>query len=50
MQRKFNRNSLRKLVGNKDDNLQMAWQRFQMNKYGEDYHKICRGYSKRGNK
>lgn len=46
MQRKFNRDQLRKQVGNR--NLRNAWQSFQMCKYkGESYHEICRGYSRR---
>lgn len=47
MRRKFIRNQLRKQVGSK--NLKWAWERFQMKKYeGEEYHKVCRGYSRRG--
>ncbi len=40
MQRKFNRNQLRRLVGNR--NLKKEWAKFQADKYGANYRKICK--------
>lgn len=40
MQRKFNRDSLRKEVGNRG--LKWAWMRFQQKKYGWRYDKITK--------
>lgn len=39
MQRKFNRNFLRRKAGNR--NLKEAWKSFQMRKYGTSYLDIC---------
>lgn len=39
MKRKFIRDVIRKEVGNK--NLRDMWKSFQLEKYGEDYLKVC---------
>jgi len=40
MLRKFRRDHLRKQVGN--SNLKDTWKRFQMDKYGVDFIRVCR--------
>lgn len=40
LQRQFNRNSLKKLVKNR--NLSSTWEIFQRKKYGDWYKKICK--------
>ena len=42
--RKFRRDSLRKKVGGR--NLEMAWENYQMEKYGDEYKALC--FCKRG--
>ena len=37
--RKFRRDSLRKNVGSR--NLKMAWENYQMEKYGDEYKAVC---------
>ena len=43
--RKVKRNIMRKEFGNR--NLADTWERYQRDKYGEDYPKICRKHFRR---
>lgn len=45
MERKFRRNMLKKIVG--AHGMKGAWQRFQMKKYKNSYHEVCRGFRRR---